>query len=74
MATTQTGATAPAQFVRYAPELDVLSPHFEEDLETVVAGVEQYVVNSVAGEGGGARSTVRPCERVWACESRGGNS
>ena len=53
MATTQTGATAPAQFVRYAPELDVLSAHFEEDLETVVAGVEQYVVNSVAGEGVG---------------------
>ena len=53
MATTQTGAAAPAQFVRYAPELDVLSAHFEEDLKTVVAGVEQYVVNSVAGEGVG---------------------
>ena len=53
MATTQTGAAAPAQFVRYAPELDALSAHFEEDLKTVVAGVEQYVVNSVAGEGVG---------------------
>ena len=31
----------------------MLSAHFEEDLETVVAGVEQYVVNSVAGEGVG---------------------
>ena len=53
MAITQTRATAPAQFVRYAPELDVLSAQFEEHLETVVAGVEQYVVNSVAGEGVG---------------------
>ena len=53
MAMTQTSAPSPAQFVRYAPELDVLSAHFEEDLETVVAGVEQYVVNSVAGEGVG---------------------
>ena len=53
MATAQTRAAAPAQFVRYAPELDVLSTHFEEDLKTVVAGVEQYVVNSVAGEGVG---------------------
>ena len=42
-----------AQFVRYAPELDALSAHFEEDLESVLAAVEQYVVNSVAGEGVG---------------------
>ena len=34
-------------------ELDVVSAHFEEDLEAVVAGVEQYVANSVAGEGVG---------------------
>ena len=53
MAMTQTGANAPAQFVRYAPELDALSAHFEEHLETVVAAVEQYVGNSVAGEGVG---------------------
>ena len=30
-----------------------LSAHFQEDLQTVVAAVEQYVVNSVAGEGVG---------------------
>ena len=53
MATTPTGGSSPAQFVRYVPELDAVSAHFEEDLETVVAGVEQYVVNSVAGEGVG---------------------
>ena len=53
MPVTQTRATAPAQFVRYAPELDALSPDFEKHLETVVAGIEQYVVNSVAGEGVG---------------------
>jgi hypothetical protein len=27
--------TAPAQFVRYGPELDTLSAHFDENLETV---------------------------------------
>ncbi len=53
MATTPTGEDLSAQFVRYAPELDALSAHFEEDLETVLAAVEQYVVNSVAGEGVG---------------------
>ena len=53
MATTPTGGNSSAQFVRYAPELDALSAHFEEDLETVLAAVEQYVVNSVAGEGVG---------------------
>ena len=52
MAITQT-RTAPPQFVRYAPELDALSAHFEDDLRTVAAAVEQYVVNSVAGEGVG---------------------
>ncbi len=53
MAMTQTRATVPAQFVRYAPELDALSAGFEEHLKTVIAGVEQYVVNSVAAEGVG---------------------
>ena len=33
MAMTQTGANSPAQFVRYAPELDALSAHFEEHLK-----------------------------------------
>ena len=51
MATTQTGPTSPAQFVRYAPELDALSAQFEEHLEAVIAGGEQYVANSVAAEG-----------------------
>ena len=45
--------TTTSTFVRYAPELDAVSAHFEEDLETVVAGVEHYVVDSVAGEGVG---------------------
>ena len=53
MATAPIGEDSSAQFVRYAPELDALSAHFEEDLETVLAAVEQYVVNSVAGEGVG---------------------
>ena len=53
MAVTQTRVTSPAQFVRYAPELDALGARFEEHLATVVAAVEQYVVNSVAGEGVG---------------------
>ena len=53
MARTQTSATSPAQFVRYAPKLDALSARFEEDLETVLAAVERFVVNSVAGEGVG---------------------
>ncbi len=53
MTTTPTGESNPFPFVRYAPELDTLSAHFEEDLEAVVAGVEQYVVNSPAGEGVG---------------------
>ena len=35
------------------PELDAVSAHFEDDLGTVVAAVEQYVVNSVANEGVG---------------------
>ena len=53
MTTTSTAENSRAQFVRYAAELDAVSAHFEEDLETVVAGVEQYVVDSVAGEGVG---------------------
>ena len=53
MTTTPTTEDSSAQFVRYAPELDALSAHFEEDLESVLAAVEQYVVNSVAGEGVG---------------------
>ena len=53
MAATPSGRASPAQFVRYAPELDALSAHFKEDLETVAAGVEQYVASSVAGEGVG---------------------
>ena len=53
VATGPTGEDSPTQFVRYAPELDAVSGDFEEDLKSVVAGVEQYVVNSVAGEGVG---------------------
>ena len=53
MAMTQTGPTPAAQFVRYAPHLDELSPQFNEHLEMVIAGVEQYVANSVATEGAG---------------------
>ncbi|HET9600811.1 MAG TPA: catalase family protein [Acidimicrobiales bacterium] len=53
MAATPTGETPPTQFVRYAPELDAVSAGFEHDLESVVAAVEQYVVNSVAAEGVG---------------------
>ena len=53
MAITQTGPTSPAQFVRYAPEVDALNARFNEHLETVIAGVEQYVANSVAAEGVG---------------------
>ena len=53
MAVTQPGPTSAAQFVRYAPGLDALSPQFNEHLETVIAGVEQYVANSVATEGVG---------------------
>ena len=53
MATAPTGENPPTQFVRYAPELDAVSAGFEDDLESVVAAVEQYVVNSVAAEGVG---------------------
>ncbi len=53
MAATLSKETAPAQFVRYGPELDTLSAHFNENLETVAAAVEQYVANSVAVEGVG---------------------
>jgi hypothetical protein len=53
MATAPTGENPPTQFVRYAPELDAVSAGFEDDLENVVAAVEQYVVNSVASEGVG---------------------
>ena len=51
--TTPTAENFAAQFVQYVPELDAVSAHFEEDLEKVVSGVEQYVVDSVAGEGVG---------------------
>ena len=53
MTQTPTAESSAAQFVRYAPEIDALSAHFEEDLEAVAAGVEHYVTNSVAGEGVG---------------------
>ena len=53
MTQTPTAESSAAQFVRYAPEIDALSAHFDEDLEAVAAGVEQYVANSVAGEGVG---------------------
>ena len=53
MTTTSTAENSRAQFVRYADELDAVSAHFEEDLGTVVAAVEQYVADSVANEGVG---------------------
>ena len=53
MTTTPTAENSAAQFVQYVSELDAVSAHFEEDLEKVVSGVEQYVVDSVAGEGVG---------------------
>ena len=53
MTMTSTGENNSPQFVRYASGLDAFSADFEEDLEAVVAGVEQYVVNSVASEGVG---------------------
>ena len=53
MTTTSTAENSRAQFVRYAAELDAVSAHFEEDLEAVVAAIEQYVVGSAAGEGVG---------------------
>ena len=36
-----------------APEVDALSAHFDEDLEAMAAGIEEYVASSVAGEGTG---------------------
>ena len=53
MTRTPTAENSATQFVRYAPEVDALSAHFDEDLEAVAAGVEQYVASSVAGEGTG---------------------
>ena len=53
MAVTPSGEDSPEQFVRYEPELDAMSAHFGEDLETVAAAIEQFVVNSVEGEGVG---------------------
>ena len=41
------------QFVKYAPEVNTLSPRFAEDLDTFIAGVEMYINNSVKTEGAG---------------------
>ena len=53
MGATPSGESSPTQLVQYAPELDAVSAHFEEDLEIIAAAVEQYVARSVAGEGVG---------------------
>jgi hypothetical protein len=53
MTRTPTAENSATRFVRYAPEVDALSAHFDEDLEAVAAAVEQYVASSVASEGTG---------------------
>ncbi len=63
MTRTPTAENSATQFVRYAPEVDALSAHFDEDLEAVAAAVEQYVASSVA-----ARA---PDERCGSLMQRG---
>jgi hypothetical protein len=48
-----TTPNTPNQYVRYSPEIDEASPHFAEDLDTVIAGVEGYINNSPATGGTG---------------------
>src|SRR6266852_928592 len=50
---TRVAAGMPSKFIRYAPDIDSLSPNFEENLETVLNGVERYVAGSVTSEGTG---------------------
>ncbi len=52
-ASAHAAAKIPSEFVRYAPDIDSLSPNFGEDLETVIKGVEHYVSASVTAEGTG---------------------
>jgi hypothetical protein len=52
-ASAHAAAKIPSEFVRYAPDIDSLSPNFGKDLETVIKGVEHYVSASVTAEGTG---------------------
>ena len=68
MDTTPTEDGSPARFVRYAPEIDAVSANFAQELETVLAGVEQYVVSSVESEGAGRAVRLRARQGVRARE------
>ncbi len=52
-AATRVAEGVPSEFVRYAPDIDSLSPDFPRDLEAVINGVERYVAASVTTEGTG---------------------
>jgi catalase len=46
-------ADLPSEFITYSPDIDSLSPKFEENLEMVIQGVERRVAASVTTEGAG---------------------
>ena len=46
-------ADLPSRFITYSPDIDSLSPKFEENLEMVIQGVERRVAASVTTERAG---------------------
>jgi hypothetical protein len=42
-----------APFVRYTPDIEVGEPHFEKNLQTVIAATERYIADSVTAGGTG---------------------
>nr|WSX21476.1 catalase family protein [Streptomyces tubercidicus] len=42
-----------AQFVRYTPDVDIVEPHFAQNLQTVIEKTESYIADSVEAGGTG---------------------
>ncbi|MFF3734852.1 catalase family protein [Streptomyces sp. NPDC002476] len=41
------------QFIPYSPDVEIVEPDFDEDVQTVIARMERYITDSVTAEGTG---------------------
>jgi hypothetical protein len=41
------------QFVRYTPDIEAADPYFDQNLQTVIGKLEEYIAGSVTTEGTG---------------------